>query len=106
MVPLVDDCVMEAENKPLLGGVESIVPSHGDRGKLEALGTGRGEGMVKIEVVPSEGKGEVFGTGEEMGVAIIEVVPSKDSFGDGGVALGVGLGCEVSMGNNAALIWV
>ena len=84
MVSSVEDCVVEAENEPLLGGGESsieVVPSHRDRGKLEALGTGRGEGVVKIEVVPSEGKGEV-------GVAI---VPSKYSFGDGGVALGVGL---------------
>ena len=93
--------VVEAENEPLLGGAESsieVVSSHRDCGKLEALGTGRGEGVVKIEVVPSEGKGEVFGIGGEVGVAIIEVAPSKDSFGDEGVALGIGFDCEVSMG--------
>ena len=49
---------MEAENKPLLRGwlaILEVVPSEGDFGEGEALGTaGGGEGVTNIEVAPSE----------------------------------------------------
>ena len=109
----VEDCVVETEKEPLLGGGLEVVPSHGYLGEGEALGTaGGGEGVTNTPSEDSSGdlisKRAALGTEGRVGSAIMEVIPSKGIIE--GEALGTGGGegvvitdWVVAMGKNSNL---